>query len=98
MLPHWKLEQQQRTGDRLIVDARRLFLRPSMMSSDGHLPDVMVETSLGLRDELNQHKREVVWKAQQPTMRLRFRILIALLLSMLVGRESRRYYKSQHQT
>ena len=25
----------------------------------------MVETSLELRDELNQHKREVVWKVQQ---------------------------------
>jgi hypothetical protein len=30
-----------------------------------HLHDVMVEASLGLRDELNQHQREVVWKARQ---------------------------------
>ena len=30
-----------------------------------HLHELMVETSLELRDELNQHKREVVWKAQQ---------------------------------
>ena len=30
-----------------------------------HLRELMVETSLGLKDELNQHQRENVWKAQQ---------------------------------
>lgn len=29
-----------------------------------HLHELMIETSLGLRDELNQHQREVVWRAQ----------------------------------
>ena len=30
-----------------------------------HFHELMVETSLGLKDELNQHQRENVWKAQQ---------------------------------
>ena len=30
-----------------------------------HLYDVMMETMLGLREEINEHERELVWKAQQ---------------------------------